>query len=36
MSLAPSTVRNGVSSLYDKLGVGSQAEAIAWSRGHGY
>ncbi len=36
MSLAASTVRNGVSSLYDKLGVGSRAEAIAWGREHGY
>ncbi len=36
MGRAPSRVRNGVSSLYDKSGVGSRADAIAWGREHGY
>lgn len=35
MSLADTTVRNYVASVYDKLGVHSRAEAIVWARERG-
>ncbi len=35
LSLAGQTVRNYTSRIYDKLGVGSRAEAIVWARERG-
>ena len=35
LSLADQTVRNYLSRIYTKLGVGSRAEAIVWARERG-
>ena len=36
LDLAQQTVRNYTSILYQKLGVGSRAEAVVWAREHGF
>lgn len=36
LGLAEQTVRNYASTLYDKLGVHTRAEAVVWAREHGY
>lgn len=33
--LSPKTVKNHITSLYDKLGVGKRAEVVAWAWRHG-
>jgi DNA-binding NarL/FixJ family response regulator len=35
LGIATQTVRNYISTLYDKLGVRSRAEAIVWARERG-
>ena len=35
LGIATQTVRNYISTLYDKLGVHSRAEAIVWARERG-
>ena len=35
LGLAPQTVRNYISAIYDKLGVRSRAEAVVWARERG-
>ena len=35
LGLAPQTVRNYISTIYDKLGVRSRAEAVVWARERG-